>query len=128
LVARRDSNSNNSNTRDLFYLFDGQGSVLATDGSDTSVVERYTYTPYGDQETSPDPADDNPWRYASGYSDTATGMTKFGTRYYQPSLMNWTQPDPSAGNPASPMTLNPYAYTGSNPITYTDPTGRDLCT
>jgi RHS repeat-associated protein len=123
LVARRDSNSNNSNTRDLFYLYDAQGSVIATAGNTGNVVHHYTYDPYG-QETGADPADDNPWRYISGYADTATGMTKFGTRYYQPNLMNWTQPDPNGGNPAGPMTLNPYAYVGNSPVIYIDPTGR----
>ena len=51
-------------------------------------------------------------------------MLKYGTRYYMPNLMRWTQPDPVKGNPANPMTLNGYAYVGCDPINATDPTGR----
>jgi RHS repeat-associated protein len=99
------------------------------------VASRYTYTPYGKQ-TSPDPTltdpngdplDRNPRRYAAGYYDTPTGMLKYGTRYYQPDLMRWTQPDPAAGEPNNPMTLNPYTYVGCNPINALDPTGRNGC-
>ena len=33
------------------------------------------------------------WRYASGYFDATTGLYKFGTRYYSPTLGMWTQQD-----------------------------------
>lgn len=119
--------------KDLYYLFDGLGSVAATTNTTGTIVNRYTYEPYG-QQTSPDPSavdsngnpvDRNPWRYAAGYYDTTTGMLKYGTRYYQPHLTRWTQIDPVAGNPATPMTLNPYTYVGCNPTNNVDPTGRD---
>jgi RHS repeat-associated protein len=78
-------------------------------------VNTYRYDPYGMQlsasETVP-----NPWRYASGYHDTQTGLTKFGTRYYNPDLGRWTQRDPSGRD-------LPYAYAGCDPINKTDPSG-----
>ncbi len=37
--------------------------------------------------------DTNPYRYASGYLDTAAGLYQFGQRYYQPTLGRWTQQD-----------------------------------
>ena len=117
---------------DLFYLYDGLGSIAATTDEQGNLETRYTYEPYGEQIT-PDPtltydgkpADKNPWRYASGYYDTTTGMLKFGTRYYMPNLMRWTQPDPVMGKPANPMSLNPYAYVGCNPTNNTDPSSRE---
>jgi len=75
-------------------------------------------------DTNGDPVDRNPFRYASGYFDTTTGMLKYGTRYYMPSLMRWTQPDPVAGKPTNPMGLSRYAYVGCNPVSFVDPTGR----
>ena len=94
-------------------LTDEQQSVIATtdgstSGTGTNLV-RYLYEPYGQQirsweypnagtattlrsrATATTPATDyNPWRYASGYHDPATGFLKFGTRYYMPQLGTWT--------------------------------------
>jgi RHS repeat-associated protein len=120
-------------TNDRYYLFDGLGSVAATTDTTGTVASRYTYTPYGKQtspdltltDTNGDPLDRNPYRFAAGYYDTPTGMLKYGTRYYRPDLMRWTQSDPAAGEPNNPMTLNPYTYVGANPINVIDPSGRD---
>jgi RHS repeat-associated protein len=108
---------------DLYYLFDGLGSVAATTDASGNLVKRYSYEPYG-QEISPASGDPNPWRYASGYFDKSTGMLKFGTRYYMPDVMRWTQRDPVRGMPANPMSLNAYLYSSCNPINLTDPSGR----
>ncbi|HEY6932682.1 MAG TPA: RHS repeat-associated core domain-containing protein, partial [Marmoricola sp.] len=133
-----------------YYLTDGQKSVIATIDT-TGTVRRYLYEPYGHQirtwtdttptantttgTTPPDggqttPADtnpdNNPWRYASGYYDTETGMLKYGTRYYQPTLARWTQPDPEADKPQNPLSLNPYLYANDNPWDERDPTGRSV--
>jgi hypothetical protein len=61
--------------------------VTATAGQAGSIVRRCRYEPYGKQ-ISPEPgldtADPNPWRFASDYFAQATGMLKFGRRYYMP--------------------------------------------
>jgi RHS repeat-associated protein len=72
--------------------------------------------------------DDNPWRYAAGYQDNNTGLIKFGTRYYDPTIGRWTQPDPIAGDISQPNTINRYAYVGSDPINGVDPTGQNIAT
>jgi RHS repeat-associated protein len=48
--------------------------------------------------------------------DTATGLTKFGARYYNPDLGRFTQRDPSGED-------LPYAYAGCDPVNHTDWTG-----
>lgn len=116
-------NGGNNDPGALYYLYDGLGSVVATTNQTGTIVERYTYDPYGDQ-LNPNPTDTNPWRYAAGYHDTATGLTKFGTRYHNPTLTRWTQVDPIAGTPTNPLSLNPYSYVLNNPCNGTDPTGR----
>jgi RHS repeat-associated protein len=40
----------------------------------------------------------NPWKFAAGYLDSSTGLYKFGTRYYDPTLGRWTQQDPVGGS------------------------------
>jgi RHS repeat-associated protein len=100
-----------------YYLFDGLGSVVAVTNDAGTVVNRYSYDPYGvTTETRYTGAKTNPWRYTGAYFDTTTGLYKMGARYYQPELGRWTQPDSVFGE-------LPYAYAGDNPVNFTDPTG-----
>ncbi len=100
-------------------MIDTTGTVQAT----------YSYDPYGVTTAVGGPnsnlANTNPYRYASGYLDIATGLYQFGQRYYQPTLGRWTQQDTlnMIGDPANG---NRYTYTGDDPINNTDPTGLDI--
>ncbi len=49
--------------------------------------------------------------------DSATGLTKFGARYYDPTTARFTQQDPSGRE------ANAYAYVGGNPVNFVDPSG-----
>jgi len=124
LVSRRSSSGSQN-----YYLFDGLGSVvgLATTSGTLADNYRYTYDPYGNQ-TSAEPALGNPWRYAGGLAmddiTSGTKLTKFGTRFYDPSVGRWTQQDPVAGSIGNPATMNRYPYVGNDPVNSIDPTGR----
>jgi hypothetical protein len=72
-----------------YYLVDGLGSVVALVNSSASKVNSYSYDPYGVQLSASQQIA-NPWRYASGYYDGSTGLTKFGARYYNPGLGRFT--------------------------------------
>jgi RHS repeat-associated protein len=100
-----------------YYVLDRLGSIVAVTDNTGAVAARYTYDPYG--QATATGSFSQPWQYASGYRDANTGQIKFGTRYYQPNLGRWTQPDPS-GFPNGP---NNYLYVGSNPTNITDPSG-----
>lgn len=68
----------------------------------------------------------NPWGYAGGYTDP-TGLVKFGTRYYDPTLGRWTQQDPLVdGCVCQVNRVNLYAYAADNPVYVTDPTGTQV--
>ncbi|GAA2864708.1 hypothetical protein Acy02nite_14240 [Actinoplanes cyaneus] len=100
-----------------YYLVDGLGSVVGLVNGSAQKVNSYSYDPYGNQlSVSQQVA--NPWRYASGFYDGPTGLTKFGARYYDPGLGRFSQRDPSGRD-------LPYAYAGANPANNTDPTGLD---
>jgi RHS repeat-associated protein len=100
-----------------YYLHENEGSVVAViNASGSTVADRYAYDPYG--VATPSGSTANPFGYASGYTDAATGLVQFGTRYYNPSVGLFTQEDPS-GQSAG------YLYVGDSPVNGTDPTG--LC-
>jgi RHS repeat-associated protein len=108
-----------------YYLTDNQGSVVDVVNSDGSTIgNRYAYDEYGRSiYTYATPTVTQPWGYAGGYSD-ATGLVKFGARYYDPSVGRWTQQDPVGGTIGSSQSLNRYSYVGDNPLNYVDATGR----
>ncbi len=99
-----------------YYLFDGLGSVVAlTDGSGT-VVDTYSYDPYGKVTPGASNSVANLWQYTGGYHDDATGLVKLGQRYYDSNIGRWTQLDPLGGG---------YVYASNNPINFVDPRGLD---
>ncbi len=139
LVSQRHAGGNN------YYLFDGMGSVVAVTDGLGGVVASYAYDPYGYPISTPSwrlpvpqsPKDTNPWRFVSGYYESSPtggyaasgldrplGLYKFGTRYYDPRVGRWTQPDPVQGTITARGTLNPYIYALDNPVNVVDPDGR----
>ncbi|MEA2472742.1 MAG: hypothetical protein QOE06_657, partial [Thermoleophilaceae bacterium] len=108
-----------------YYAFDGLGSVSAMTDSAGAAPQRYDYDPYGETTLSPStPAVPNPFRYASSYQD-ATGFYKMGMRYYSPTLMRWSQPDPQE-QPTDPTQAMRFGYAGGDPVNATDPSGTSL--
>jgi RHS repeat-associated protein len=76
----------------------------------------YTYSAYG-VTTATTGNLNQPYRYGSGYTDTATGLIKLGLRYYDPVLGRFTQEDPTG------QEENPYLYVLADPATLNDPNG-----
>ena len=104
-----------------YYFFtDGLGSVTHIVNSSGTYVRYYGYDAWGNTSIGSGTIDSN-IRYANGYTDT-NGLTKFGTRYYDPTNGRWTQQDP-AGTPNGP---NRYLYVNNNPTNATDPSGLSL--
>jgi RHS repeat-associated protein len=50
-----------------------------------------------------------------------------GSRYYDPYLNRWCQPDQIIPDPGNPQSWDRYAYVQNNPVRYTDPTGHAEC-
>ncbi|MEG1229107.1 MAG: RHS repeat-associated core domain-containing protein, partial [Flavobacterium sp.] len=61
---------------------------------------------------------DNKFKFNGKELDDATGMYYYGARYYDPRISIFVSVDPLAE-----QTMEPYLYTGNNPIMFTDPTG-----
>lgn len=118
------------------YLYEPFGQEVRPSWiDDTPAANNTGLKATGEEEIAPDSSNElikpndstfeaNPYRFASGYFDAETGMLKFGTRFYAPGLGRWTQVDPAAGNPAQPLSMNPYVYVSQNPVNTVDLTGR----
>jgi RHS repeat-associated protein len=126
----RDPNGNLISMRvggvSYYYVVDAVGSVLRlTDGSGNDAAS-YAYKPYGETTSATGTmATTNPYRFAGGYWDATTALLKFGARYDDPKLGVWTQRDPVAASISAPGAVNRYPYVGDNPISASDPSGRD---
>lgn len=107
-------------------------SVAALYSPSGAKVGSYLYSPYGqttvNAETGGSIADDNPFRYISGYQDTAgtNGGYHLGARYYD-THSHFTQPDPVPGKISDPESMAAYNYAAGDPINQFDLTGLAPC-
>jgi RHS repeat-associated protein len=102
------------------------GRLLYATGSDNAIVEKYSYSAYG-KVTITNPQ--NQTLYVSGIGNRLfltgqmlfpeAGLYRLGQRFYSPELGRFTTPDP-LGYVDGP---NVFAYTGSQPVMYTDADG-----
>lgn len=63
-------------------------------------------------------------RYTGEYTDFDTGLVFLRARWYNPANGTFQGRDPFAGFAEQPYSLHPYQYAYSNPMVYTDPSGR----
>ncbi|RYF06855.1 MAG: hypothetical protein EOO77_26385, partial [Oxalobacteraceae bacterium] len=64
----------------------------------------------------------NPYSFKAGIQDRATGLVKFGLRWYDATAGTWTQQD-TLDAPLSPTDANRYGFAGGDPVNSSDPTG-----
>ena len=110
-------------------LHDHLGSTSIVIDKDTSeLVERATYTAYGQAETDYRPVrwDDfrEPYRFTGKEDDTELGLVYIGKRYYAPALNRWISPDPLAVHSPGATDLNVYAYVHGQVYVAVDPDGQ----
>jgi RHS repeat-associated protein len=94
--------------------------MSAEQGSE--VVQQIDYDPFGKVLADTNPGF-QPFGFAGGRYDADTGLVRFGARDYDPNVGRWTAKDPIlfAGGDT-----NLYAYAGSDPVNFIDPTGLFL--
>ncbi|TMG65960.1 MAG: RHS repeat protein [Chloroflexi bacterium] len=101
------------------FLSDALNSTLALADSAGTVQTSYTYAPHGD--TTASGAVSNNTSDFTGRENDADGLYYYRARYYHPIFSRFVSEDPigfGAGDP------NLYEYVGSNPVSYSDPSGR----
>jgi RHS repeat-associated protein len=115
-------------THVFLEMGDSLGSTTVTvDSATGELVERATYTAYGQVESDYRPSRWGDFRedykFTGKEEDSEFGLTYFGARYYAPNLGRWISPDPATihGLASDP---NPYAYVHGRVLTSVDPDGR----
>ncbi len=104
---------------------DRLGSIVLTtrgDGSVVSVTGRSTYDPYGKEVSLPSWGGGRvsvPYGFAGARWDAAAGLYRMGARWYDPEMGRFLEQDPIGERGG----LNLYAYVGSSPVMWVDPTG-----
>jgi RHS repeat-associated protein len=117
LVAERKNDSTMT-----FYHPDHLGSTSLMTNSTGGKVEENLYQPYGAVYFG---GDKSRFSYNNKEVDS-TNLMYYGSRYYNPTLGVFTQPDTIQQNIYDPQLLNKYLYTRANPYKYIDPDGHKV--
>jgi RHS repeat-associated protein len=92
---------------------------LVVDTVNGAVVQRMDYDAYGTVTLDTNPGF-QPFGFAGGLWDAATGLVRFGARDYDPAVARWTARDPIGFESGD---QNLYAYVANDPINLTDSSG-----
>lgn len=100
-------------------ISDQTGSVRRiVEVSSGAIVHEMTYSPFGKVLSDSSPAW-QPFGFAGGHYDGASGLVRFGARDYDPEVGRWTAKD-LVGFDDGP---NLYTYVDGDSVNYVDPTG-----
>ncbi|MDD5011955.1 MAG: RHS repeat-associated core domain-containing protein, partial [Phycisphaerae bacterium] len=121
-ILRQDNAVANSS---FYYIHDRLGSVrLITDNCGT-VVNSYSYNPFGeDLATECTETTENRFKFTGQWFDDEFSQYYLRARQYDPQMMRFTARDPVRGKQQSPLTLHPNLYCGNDSINRIDTDGK----
>jgi RHS repeat-associated protein len=126
--TRTYSVNSNSNTQQIYYDYDGHGSVRALSDPNGNVTDTYDYDAFGNlihsstTLSSPTP---NNYLFAGEQFDPDLGLYYNRARYLNVSTGRFWTMDLFEGRTADPESLRKYLYTNADPINNVDPDGHD---
>jgi RHS repeat-associated protein len=137
-VARIERTAANGSAK-FEYQFHGLASnTLAAVAPDGTVNASFSYGPFGEviEATNAGAANDSGItahmrRLNDKFEDDLSGLTYYGARYYDKTLIGWTQADPlylrapDIAKHATPRRANIGVFSLNNPLRYLDPDGLD---
>ena len=104
-------------TQEMYFLYDGIGSVVNLVDERGVLVQVYYYNVFG-QSTNVKHDPTNKKQFTGKEVDEDSGLQYFLARYYDPEVGRFLSKDPNPG-------LNVYVYCDNNPINKVDPDGRE---
>ena len=110
-----------------YYLTNLQGDITGILDASGTTVAAYTYNAWGKLLSSTgDMASINPLRYRGYYYDAETGLYYVSSRYYDPEIGRFINPDDVdlLGANGDFASLNLFAYCGNNPVSRADVAGE----
>ena len=115
----------NGTDTEYFYVKNLQGDILKVITSTGTEAATYTYDAWGKLLTSTgDLADINPLRYRGYFYDTETSLYYLKSRYYDPEVGRFINPDAFATTDVDGvLSANMFAYCENNPIRNSDTAG-----
>jgi RHS repeat-associated protein len=116
------AHAGNTVTTVTLVMTDTQGNVLMTKDPQGHILARYTYRPYGTQQSGPTNAGPG---YTGHVNDPGSGLVYMQQRYYDPGVGRFLSPDPIGPAAGNAFNFNRYAYANNNPVVNTDPDGQN---
>ena len=114
----------NGTDTEYFYVKNFQGDILKVITATGTEAATYTYDAWGKLLTSTgDLADVNPLRYRGYFYDTETSLYYLKSRYYDPEVDRFINPDAYASTGQGILGTNMFTYCRNNPVNLSDPTG-----
>ena len=107
---------------EYFYHGDHLSSVVLVTDRRASIVQQFTYMPYGELLVDESTVDLD-FRFSAKETDRETGLSYFGARCYDPTVAVWLGADPLWEVYAG---MNPYNYCAGNPVGLMDVDGRKI--
>ena len=105
------------------FIVDGSGSPrLVVNAATGAVVQRLDYDAFGRVLTDTNPGF-QPFGFAGGLYDPATGLVRFGARDYDAQTGTWLARDPLLFEAEQ---ANLYSYVNNDPVNGRDPQGSQL--
>lgn len=99
----------------IYFLYDGLGSVVDVTDENGGIVASYSYDVFG-AIRSQTGSSDNYWLFTGQQEDSESALYFLRARYYDPATGRFLSRDPV-------MAAEAYAYSSNNPTNLTDPAG-----
>lgn len=128
-----------SDTDYFYYIHDDHlgSSAVLTEGKTTArhsgityrrgeILQRFEYAPFGRESFVLNPNLKLDPSYTGQRYDVETGLYFYQSRYYDPLLGRFIQPDTVVPDAKNLQTYNRYTYVNNNPLKYIDPTGHSF--
>lgn len=109
-------------TNNQFYHYDSLGTTRNLSDADAIISDSYFYEAFGDLLATGGETDNN-YLYTGEQYDAQLDNYYLRARYYNQGSGRFTQMDEWYGKQCTPLTLNKYLYTHSDPINGSDPSG-----